>query len=96
MQCSRCGDADPNCNVCHDKPTTEPDTMKHYQPRFCPESKTWGYTTPTGEVDRIESEKAAWRFARANETQDRETAEIGVGPFAKILSNYFAAQEVAA
>ena len=67
--------------------------MKHYTPTFCPVSKSWAYTTPTGEVDQIQSEGVARKWAASQQAADRETAEIGVGPFAKLYANYFKAQE---
>ena len=67
---------------------------KHYQATCNPITRTWGYTTPTGEVDQIQSERLAWKLAKSNEYQDRETAAHG-GPFAAILREYFEQEEAA-
>ena len=67
--------------------------MKHYIPTFDAASQSWGYTTPTGEVDQIQSEGVARKWAASQQAVDRETAEVGVGPFAKLYANYFKAQE---
>ena len=94
--CSRCNETDPNCYVCHEKPEPETDTMKHYIPTFDAASNSWGYTTPTGGVDQIQSKGVAIRWAEAQRLADIETAEVGVGPFAALYANYFKAQGVMA
>ena len=67
--------------------------MKHYIPTFDAASQSWGYTTPTGGVDQIRSFGVAKQWAASQQAADRETAEVGVGPFAKLYANYFKAQE---
>ena len=70
-------------------------TLPYYRPAISDDG-TWGFTTPTGMVIDSMSQRQALHFAELTRRQDIETAASGVGPFAEILANHFAAEEVPA